>query len=149
MICTFCAGQLEIFKDGEVIEGMEVSDPVQLTRRFPRGYYQVKLAGEMVEFCVTEPEITHEVKDGMVCIQASSCDPESQIQHLEFREASGKPTKALFYSDICAALVSVVELTEEEKRTGKIVRPIPEEGENFKVYFKNKYGVWTHTMIKL
>ena len=43
--------------------------------------------------------------------------------------------------------MKVEELSEEEKRSGVITRKIPDEGKNFKVYFENKYGIWTHRMI--
>ena len=41
------------------------------------------------------------------------------------------------------------ELTDEEKKTGKFARKIPEDAGNFKVTFVNRYGMWTHTMIEI
>ena len=40
-------------------------------------------------------------------------------------------------------------LTDEEKQSGRFSRPIPSHGYNFKVYFKNEYGVWVHPMKKI
>jgi hypothetical protein len=40
-------------------------------------------------------------------------------------------------------------LTEEEITSGIITRAIPEGETNFKVSFRNKYGIWTHTSIKI
>jgi hypothetical protein len=40
-------------------------------------------------------------------------------------------------------------LTEEEIATGTVVREIPEGETYFKVSFRNKYGIWTHTSIKI
>ena len=55
----------------------------------------------------------------------------------------------LCYNTCCSALAKLEELTEEEKETGVFTREIPADAANFKVYFENKYGVWTHTMIPL
>ena len=41
------------------------------------------------------------------------------------------------------------ELTDDEKQSGKFSRPIPSDAYNFKVYFKNTYGVWVHPMKKI
>jgi len=41
------------------------------------------------------------------------------------------------------------ELTDAEKKTGYFARVIPADAAYFKVYFENKYGVWTHTMIRI
>jgi hypothetical protein len=54
-----------------------------------------------------------------------------------------------FYSTDAATLSKVEELTEEEKKTGSFTRKIPNDAVNFKVYFENKYGIWTHTMIRI
>ena len=37
-------------------------------------------------------------------------------------------------------------LNSIEKSTGVIERIVPNSAANFKVYFKNKYGVWVHRM---
>ena len=49
----------------------------------------------------------------------------------------------------CASLARYEELTAEEKQIGEFSRPIPSGGYNFKVYFKNEYGVWVHPMKKI
>ena len=41
------------------------------------------------------------------------------------------------------------ELTAEEIESGVFSRKIPFDGKNFKVYYKNKYGIWTHKMTKI
>ena len=55
----------------------------------------------------------------------------------------------VFYCNACAPLAKIEELSDEEKKTGVITRDIPEDAGNFKIYFENKYGVWTHTMIRI
>ena len=71
--------------------------------------------------------------------------PDSKILYTDFREAGRTANN---YSASCAPLAQLEELTEEEKAAGTWTRKIPEEGVHFKVYFENKYGIWTHTMIK-
>ena len=153
VISAFYQGEMVISCGDEVIE--TIAAPCSVVRRFPRGYYRVCLAAETVEFCVTELEIFHEVKDGLLHIRAAACDPKSKLLYMEFREGSGKspgpdgqPAK-VFYDSRCAPLSKVEELTAQEKETGVFARPIPGDAVHFKVYFENPYGVWTHTMIKI
>ena len=54
-----------------------------------------------------------------------------------------------FYSTKAGTMSKVEMLTEEEKKTGIFTREIPDDAVNFKVYFVNRYGVWTHTMIRI
>ena len=157
VISAFGDGEnvLEIIKDNEVIETLKFDGRGKTSRRFERGYYVIKhkTTGETVEFCVTEPKISHYVKDGVLHVNANSCDEESVITHLEFREIGRNreknPENKGFYSPKCAALSKVEHLTDEEKASGVFARKIPDDGVHFKVCFKNKYGVWTHTMIKI
>ena len=62
--------------------------------------------------------------------------------------ASHLTKRNCYYNPCCAALAKVEELTGEEKAAGVFTREIPEDGAHFKVYFENKYGIWTQTMIK-
>ena len=48
-----------------------------------------------------------------------------------------------------ASLEKYESLSKEEKSRGIFERIIPKNAENFKVYFKNKYGVWVHRMTKI
>ena len=48
-----------------------------------------------------------------------------------------------------AGLAGYTDLTEEEKAEHRFSRKLPDKAENFKVYYKNKYGVWTHLMKKI
>ena len=57
--------------------------------------------------------------------------------------------KIAFYSDECSSLSKVEVLTDDEKESGIITREIPDDAGNFKVYFENEYGIWTHRMIKI
>ena len=132
--------EVEIKRDGEIVETVKLNGGSNISRRFDRGYYTATLieTGAMVEFCVYQPEISHTVENGVITVKADSCDENSEILYMDFRE---------FGTGDCAPLAKIEELSDEEKRTGVIVREIPEEGYNFKVYFENKYGVWTHQMI--
>ena len=160
VISAFPEGEnrLEICRGDEMLEQLTIMGRGKVSRRFDRGYYTVKHlgTGETVEFCVTEPRISHRVENGMLIVTADPCDAQSVIQHMEFREKSkSTATDAfgnqcdLYYNPACAALAKMEELTEEEKRTGVFARPIPADAENFMVYFRTQYGVWTHTMIKI
>ena len=126
------------------------------------GYYTVRLvdSGESVEFAVNEAKLSYTVSGNEITVTADSCDPNSEILYMDFREvtrsklsggnmrdASGNAVT--FYNTCCASLAKVEELTHEEKRTGVITRPIPSDAGNFRVYFKNKYGVWVHPMTEI
>ena len=154
--------EIEISREGEVIETVTISGSGNISRKFPRGYYQIKhtATGETLEFAVTQPEITHFVENGKITVKADACDPESAISHFEFREMTRSEREKLqgkdpennavtFYCDSCASLSKMEELTEEEKKSGVITRDIPFDAANFKVTFENKYGMWTHTMIRI
>jgi transcription antitermination factor NusG len=164
LISAFPEGENEIliYQGDEVIETVTISGRGNISRKFPRGYYQIKhtATGECLEFSVTQPEITHFVENGKITVKADACDIESVISHFEFREMTRSEREKLqgkdpennavaFYSDSCAALSKMEELTAEEKKTGIITREIPADAANFKVSFENKYGIWTHTMIRI
>lgn len=164
VISAFAEGEngLEICRGGMLVERITIMGRGKVSRRFERGYYTVKHtgSGECVEFCVTEPQISHTVENGTVTVRVDSCDPESRILYMDFREKSRGAKLAageikegtdswVFYNPCCASLSKLEELTDEEKNSGTITRAIPDDAENFKIYFENKYGVWTHTMIAL
>ena len=163
VISVFADGEneIEICRGDEVIESITITGRGKVSRRFDRGYYTArhKNIGESVEFNVTLPEISHSVTSGMLTVKADACDPESKIVHMEFREkckemfgsgsVPGGERTDVFYSNQCASLAKVEELTDAEKETGVFTRAIPEDAAHFKVYFENKYGIWTHTMIKI
>ena len=163
VISVFADGEneVEICCNGEVIERLTILGRGKVSRKFDRGYYTVihKNSGTSVEFGVTMPQISHSVENGMLTVKADSCDPESKILYMDFREncremfgggsVPGSENKGVFYNNQCAALAKVEELTDEEKKTGVFTREIPEDAAHFKVYFENQYGVWTHTMIKI
>ena len=164
VISTFADGEneIEICSGDEVIERLTIIGRGKVSRKFDRGYYTVKHinTGESVEFCVTMPQFSHSVENGVLTVKADSCDTESKILYMEFRErgrsaneiSSGSDDEnnvVVYFSEDCAALSKVEELTDEEKKTGIIAREIPGDAANFKIYFENKYGVWTHTMIKI
>lgn len=161
VISAFAEGEneIQICRGGEVLEDIVISGRGNITRRFDRGYYSVRHVptGEKVEFCVTEPKIRHQTEDGKLTVWADPCDADSKILYMDFREKSrsgvnhvvGMADQKIYYSTTCASLAKLEELTDEEKAAGVFTREIPDDAANFKVYFENKYGVWTHTMIAL
>jgi len=163
VISCFAEGEnaVEVCCGDQVVETVLFRGRGKVTRRYDRGYYTLrnKTTGDTVEFCVTAPEITYTVENGKITIKADAHDPESGISHMDFRERSkgelasaGKDhenSTVAFYSTKAGTMSKLEELTEEEKETGIFTREIPCDAENFKVYFRNKYGVWTHTMIKI
>lgn len=141
VISVFAQGQntVQILKDGTLIEEIETNDYKKINRYFEPGYYVVKLANteHFTEFCVVKPIITHTFNDGVVTINASTADEESQILHMEFRREG----------DYAAVISQMVQLTKEERESGIIVKEVPEDAYYYKISFKNKYGIWTHSMI--
>ena len=132
---------LEVICDGVLVEEIYLIDKIIIPREFKKGYYTLKLrnTGESVEFCVNKAKISHSVCEGNITVKADACDEFSEILYFDFRIAGDK----------VASLSKYEELTEEEKETGVFTRKIPEDAENFKVYFRNKYGVWVHRMTKI
>lgn len=130
-----------IYKDGELIESISVGAVAIIPRNLGRGYYKATLEndGACVEFCVNKAKLAYTVTDNLITVTADPCDKESSIHYADFRQAGIG----------CASLAKYEELTDEEKQSGVFTRPIPDGGENFKVYFENEYGVWTHPMIKI
>lgn len=150
--------EVEIYKDGVLNEKFDMLGRGKGSKKFERGYYTVKLVstGEVLEFCVTDPEISHSVQDGMLTVHANSCDRKSKILYMEFREKTKnsqgtdyQQSVVVFYNPCCSTLSKLEELTEEEKENGIFTRKIPDDAANFKVYFENEYGIWTHTMLKI
>ena len=135
------ADTVVICKDGEIFEEVKTAGRAFFPRRLAAGNYVATLreSGESVEFAVVKPKISFEVSDGAVTVSADSMDEKSRVLYMDFRKPG-----AWF-----AGLVKCEVLTEEERRSGKISRPIPDSAENFKIYFENEYGVWTHSPINL
>lgn len=90
VISVFADGdnKLEICRGDEVIEEITILGRGNISRRFERGYYTVKHinTGKSVDFCVTMPQITHTVHDGKITVKVDSCDTESKILYMDFRE---------------------------------------------------------------
>lgn len=150
------SGEVEILKDGNFLKRIMVQG--KTAEKFEKGYYEVKNSstGENAFFCVTEPQINHTVNDDTITIIVNPGDSKSKIHHFEFREASGENTdadckqeKVTGHNPVCSPLSKIEELTEEERKTGIIVRKIPADAANYKVSFENEYGIWTHTMINI
>lgn len=132
---------IEVFCGGKLIEEIPFYQRMFVPRRFSRGYYVLRLKKSKadVEFCVNRATISHKVADGNITVTVEPCDEKSEILYFDFRVA-GKGA---------AALAKYEELTEDEKRSGNFTRPIPNLAKNYKVYFQNKYGIWTHPMTSI
>lgn len=133
--------EVEIYKNGELIESIKIAGNSTFPRLFDRGYYVAKLKGkgESVEFCVNKAEVSYQVDGDVITVRANPCDEESKIAYFDFREEGIG----------VASLSKYEELTAEEIKSGVFSRKIPCDGKNFKVYYKNKYGIWTHKMTKI
>lgn len=135
------ADTVMIYNNGELIESFIVGAKAFVARNLSKGYYKIMLErdGASVEFAVNRAKLSYTVSDGNITVNADPCDDQSIIVYADFRQAGTG----------CASLEKYEELTDEEKQSGTYTRPIPDGAENFKVYFKNPYGVWTHPMIKI
>lgn len=134
------ADTVELLKDGEVIREIQVEGRAFMPLTLDCGYYVARLKkdGAATEFAVVAATFTHTVKDGKLTVCATACDAESAVSHAEFRCAG----------DRVAAMAAFLILTDQERKAGTFTRGIPADAENFKVYFENRYGVWTHPMTK-
>ena len=133
---------LEITCNGTLTEEVSIIKKAFIARNFPRGYYVLRLKnrGEQTEFCVNKAEIDYTVENGEITVHADPCDLKSEILYMDFRidAIDGRKWASLAKYE--------GTLTIEEKQNGMIKRRIPENGKNFKVYFKNEYGIWVHQM---
>ena len=145
-ISAFADGEVEIRRGAECVKTLMLTAGSKFTCQLDRGYYTVthKPSGETLEFCVTQPQIIYSVKDGKLTVYVDPRDEDSKILYMDFRQ---KSNATYAKTPDCSSLEKLEELTDEEKRTGIITREIPEDGKNFKVYFENKYGIYTHTML--
>ncbi len=132
---------VELVKDGATVRTIHIDKHAFMPLTLDRGYYVARLKndGAKVEFAVVGATMSCTVENGKVTITADPCDAESKITHAEFRKAG----------DGVAAMSQFLILTAEEQKTGVFTRVIPADAENFKVYFKNRYGTWTHPMTKI
>ena len=86
-------------------------------------------------------EISHTVENGMITVTFDSHDENSVATHLDFREAGAGGT--------WSPLAAWTRLTDEERAAGCFTRKIPEDGKNYKLSFRNSYGIWVHPMTKI
>ena len=140
VLSVFADGEneIELLKDGEKYKTYNSVGIDKWNEKLPRGYYKAVLTktGDSVEFCVCEPKIEYSTENGILNVSVDSCDEKSKILHIDFR-------------DICGAMVKYDNLNQEEIRSGKFSREIPEESASFKVYFKNDYAIWTDGLHKM
>ena len=129
---------VELLRDGDVVDTYPVDCRALFPLTLSRGYYTVRLknAGDAVHFAVVGARLSHEVHGDEITVYFDSCDERSVPTHLDFR------TKGEGWS----SLAEWIRFTEEEKRAGAITRRIHPEGDNFKVSFRNAYGIWVHQM---
>ena len=132
---------VEIVCGDKVVQEYHTSGRCFFPCKLSRGYYEARLknSSEKVLFCVTKPEITHEVNEDTITIHADARDEQSKLLYLDFR----------LPGSTVSGIVNFEVLTEEEKLTGEIVRKIPRGAENYKIHFENPYGIWSHRMIKI
>ena len=141
-VLTDCPDTVELLRNGALVNSIPTFGRAMIPLLPERGYYTARLkeAGDFVEFCVNEAEISHEVHGDTVTVFADPCDEKSKILYAEYRIESKLTTAPL---DRC------LELTEEEKQALRFTRPLTPKSKNFKVYFENEYGVWVHQMTRI
>lgn len=156
---------IKIYKDGSLLNEMSIFGKGNFSRIFDVGYYEIKLEGsdEVVKFCVNYPLITHTVTDGVITVKVDSGN-DSLISHMDFmvkesyddskerirlHSLKSEVSEAVPYYYHFSSLCKIRKLTDEEIKSGVIVAQIPENAGFFKITFKNKYGLWTHQMIKI
>lgn len=125
------ASTVEIVKNDEVIETVNLDSPQKFKRTLDRGYYKVRIkeTGDFAEFAVCGAEIEENTENGIITVKASPCDENSKLMFMDFRIVG-------------QGSIECLELTEEEKNTGIVTRPVPEGTDGYNVHFENKYGVW-------
>ena len=135
---------VELYRNGKKIEALTFSNERTVSLYPERGYYEAraKKSRESVFFCMNAATVRHEQRGDTVTVYADSNDEESTVLYMDFRVGGGRGAT-------CAPLAAYEVLTEAEKESGVITRKIPSDGKNFKVYYKNPYGVWTHRMTAL
>ena len=128
-----------LYKDGIIFENYKVTNTAVFPLSLPKGYYVATLenAKESVEFCVFDDEVSFTTDENKISICANPCDESAALSMIDFRAESGS----------ISGLTD--ELTEEENKSGKITREIPKDTKSFKVYYKNRYGVFTRGKINL
>ena len=132
---------IEIYRNGELTESRPIGGRALIPYYPEEGHYTLKLQknGGCVEFCVCDARFSHKSENGTVTVKVEGYTSGSRILYFDFRQAAAEGAKA-------SSLEKYEELTEEEKRSGTWTRAIPEGGAHFKVYFENKYGIWTLPM---
>lgn len=135
---------VDIISDGKIIESRAVVGRAVISVEPDRGYYTARLRedGSFTEFAVMQAQTSYEISGDEITVRANPMDPESKIFYMDFREATSKAYATY------ASLSKYETLTDTEKASGCITRKIPEDAGSFKVYYENKYGVWTHKMTK-
>ena len=130
---------IEVIKNDEVIEEIHFYKKAVISRKLTRGYYIIRLKSteDIVKFCINFASIRHIVNsDQTITVSAELTDKRSEIHYLDFRKKG---------IDI-APLSKYEPLTDDEKQSGVFTREIPNDAMNYKVYFKNAYGIWTYPM---
>ena len=132
---------IQIIRGDELVMSMPVGPRAFFSGTLEKGYYVARLknSGDFVEFAVNGAAIRHELCGNTLTVYADPCDENSEICYADFREAG----------EVCAPLVKYEVITDEEKKNGVFTRELSCGVDNYKVYFKNKYGVWTHRMKKI
>lgn len=127
-----------LIRDGETVETVAVGARALLRLSLARGYYTARLknAGDEVHFAVMGADISHTLLGDEITVTFDSHDEASIADHFDFRIAGTG----------WSSLAAWTRLTDEERAAGRFTRKIPEDGKNYKLSFKNKYGIWVHPM---
>lgn len=129
---------VQLLRDGEVIESYPVSARALFPLTLARGYYTARLKneGSEVRFAVMGAMLSHEVHGDEITVYFDACDERSIPTHLDFR----------MKGEGWASLAEWIRFTDADRRAGQITHRIHPEAENYKVSFRNEYGIWTMPM---
>jgi len=137
VVSAFTEGgcDVEITRDGQPFEVVRFDGVGKVERYFERGTYVMKnsVTGEATTLRVNEPKIEFSIENGILNVRVDPMDDESEIIYMDMR-GPGERT---------GALLKVCHLTDEERKSGVFSREVPEGMGNFKIYFRNPFGIWT------
>lgn len=132
---------VELWRGEELVTEYPVGARAFFPLALGRGYYTARLknAGDEAHFAVVGADISHTVSDGKITVTFDAHDERSIASHLDFRLAGVG----------CASLAAWSDFTDGERASGCATREIPADAENYKVNFKNEYGMWMHPITKI
>ncbi|MBR2635126.1 MAG: hypothetical protein IKD31_06060 [Clostridia bacterium] len=132
---------VELFCGDRLVQSFLVGPRALFPLKLERGYYTARLKENKasVEFAVVGAKVSHRVEGDLLVVSADSCDENSRLLQADFRKKKKR----------AALMAAFLELSSEELQTGCFFRPIPPNAVYFKLYFENRYGIWTSSLVEI